>query len=70
MAVQPQFPVLRVVLLVVSGLLALLGLVAAAKARDLGIGVFGWGLLGFGLAFGFFLLKRGFDEGEKLARQG
>ncbi|MCO6417895.1 hypothetical protein JYK14_17250 [Siccirubricoccus sp. KC 17139] len=70
MAAQPQFPALRVVLLAVSGLLALLGLIAAAMAQDLGIAIFGWGLIGFGLGFGFFLLKRGFDEGERLARQG
>jgi|tagenome__1003787_1003787.scaffolds.fasta_scaffold19268736_1 hypothetical protein len=68
MSAQPpfaaQFPAIRVFFMVFSGVIALVGLVAAAKAQDLGISLFGYGLLLFGLGFGFALLKRGFDEGE------
>ena len=56
--------------MVLSALLALLGLFAAAAAREAGLSVFGWGLLGFGVAFCFWLLKRTFDEADAAARRG
>jgi len=60
---------IRTVLLAFSGVLALLGLFVLAAARDPGLVVFGWGLVGFGLLFGFSLIKRTFDEAEA-ARRG
>jgi hypothetical protein len=60
--------VMRTILLVVSGLIAVLGLFTLSVARDSGLTVFGWGLLGFGLLFGFSLVKRTFDEAEATRR--
>lgn len=60
---------IRTVLLAFSGVLALLGLFVLAAARDTGLIVFGWGLVAFGLLFGFSLIKRNFDEAEA-ARRG
>jgi hypothetical protein len=64
MSHQAQFPLSRVLFMVASGLIALVGLFAIAAAQDIGITLFGYGLVAFGIAFGFSLLKRGFDEGE------
>jgi hypothetical protein len=50
-----------------STILAILGLFLWAKSVDLGMGVFGFGLLVFGLAFDFWLLKRYFDLAERRA---
>jgi hypothetical protein len=54
----------RTAFMVLAGLLALLGLFTAAAARDAGLAVFGWGLLGFGVLFCLSLVKRSFDEAE------
>jgi hypothetical protein len=51
--------------LVACGLIALVGLFAIAAAEDVGITLFGYGLVAFGLGFGFSLVKRGFDEAER-----
>lgn len=64
MPAQPQFPAGRVFFMLFSALIALVGLFTAARAEDLGISTFGYGLVVFGLGFCFALLKRGFDEGE------
>jgi hypothetical protein len=60
-----QFPLSRVFFLVACGLIVLVGLFALSAAQDIGITLFGYGLVGFGLAFGFSLVKRGFDEAER-----
>jgi hypothetical protein len=59
------FPPSRVAFLIVSGLLGLLGLYTLAAARDIGLTLFGSGLMVFGYAFGLSLIKRGFDEAEQ-----
>jgi hypothetical protein len=58
----------RVLWIIASGLLALLGLLAASHAADTGFSLFGWGLLAFGSAFGFWMLERGlrvFDAAQR-----
>ena len=39
----------RIFFIALYGLLALLGLFAAARAQDIGMSIFGFGLIGFGL---------------------
>jgi hypothetical protein len=55
-------------LAVLSTLLAILGLFLWARSVDLGMSVFGFGLLVFGVAFDFWLLKRHFDIAETRGR--
>ncbi len=55
----------RVFFLVTYLVLALLGLFMAAAARDMGIGIFGWGLVLFGLLNAFNVIKMHFDELER-----
>jgi hypothetical protein len=64
MSAPPYFPAGRIFFMVLSGLIILVGLFSAAKAQDFGISAFGYGLMLFGLGFGFALLKRGFDAAE------
>jgi hypothetical protein len=52
----------RVFFLGLDGVLALLGLFAAAKAQDIGMSIFGFGLIGFGLLCIFHTIKSHFDE--------
>jgi hypothetical protein len=52
----------RVFFLALYGLLALLGLFTAAKAQDIGMSIFGFGLIGLGLLCVFHTLKTHFDE--------
>lgn len=54
----------RVFFLVFYGVIALLGLFLAAAARDVGITIFGWGLLAFGVLNAFNSIKVHFDEAE------
>ncbi len=54
----------RVFFLVFYGVLALIGLVMAAAARDIGISIFGWGLVLFGVLNAFNAIKVHFDEQE------
>ncbi|MBP0447138.1 hypothetical protein J8J14_20380 [Roseomonas sp. SSH11] len=61
------FPLSRVLTIILSGLLALLGLFAASRATDVGFSLFGYGLIVFGYAFGFWMLKRGLDAAEEQA---
>ncbi len=51
-----------------SALLALIGLFAAAAAQEIGLSIFGYGLMAFGVLFGFGVIKRVFDAAE--ARRG
>ncbi|TPG57688.1 hypothetical protein EAH89_09655 [Roseomonas nepalensis] len=51
--------------MVLAGALALLGVLATARAADLGFAVFGAALIVFGLGFGFWMLKRGLDAWER-----
>lgn len=44
---------------------ALLGAVLAANALDIGISTFGFGLIGFGIWFVFWLINDHFDEEER-----
>lgn len=53
----------RVFFLVLSVLVALVGLVAAAAAHDY-LQAFGLGLFGFGILFALGCIKRHFDESE------
>jgi uncharacterized membrane protein (DUF4010 family) len=52
----------RVFFLGLYGLLALLGLFTAAAAQDIGMSIFGFGLIGFGLLCVFHSIKSHFDE--------
>ena len=54
----------RVFFLGLYGLLALLGLFAAAAAQDIGMSIFGFGLIGFGLMCIFHNIKSHFDHAE------
>jgi hypothetical protein len=54
----------RVFFLALYGLLALLGLFTAAKAQDIGMSIFGFGLIGFALLCLFHTIKSHFDEAE------
>lgn len=51
--------------MVLAGALALLGVLATARAADAGFAVFGAALIVFGLGFGFWMLKRGLDAWER-----
>ena len=46
----------------ITTLLAIAGLFLWAKSIDLGMSVFGFGLLVFGVLFDFWLIKRHFDH--------
>jgi hypothetical protein len=48
--------------LVVCGIVAILGLAAVSAAQDFGLAFFGYAMFAFGVLFGFFLLKRHYDE--------
>ncbi|MCW5748820.1 MAG: hypothetical protein KIT36_21710 [Alphaproteobacteria bacterium] len=50
-----------------STIMAILGLFLWARSVDLGMGVFGFGLLVFGLGMDFWLLKRHYDLRESAA---
>ncbi len=54
----------RLFFLVSYGVLALVGLFLAAAARDIGISIFGWGLVLFGVLNAFNAIKVHFDEQE------
>lgn len=54
----------RVFFLVFYGVIALLGLFLAAAARDVGISIFGWGLVAFGVLNAFHSIKVHYDEAE------
>ena len=54
----------RVFFLALYGLLALLGLFTAAKAEDIGMSIFGFGLIGFSLFCIFHTIKTHFDQAE------
>jgi hypothetical protein len=54
--------------LVMSGVIALVGLAAASVALELGLALFGYGLFAFGVLFGFFLLKHHFDSADTARR--
>ncbi|MBB5693909.1 hypothetical protein [Muricoccus pecuniae] len=61
------FTLTRTLYIIVSGLLALFGAFAASRATDIGFSLFGYGLIFFGYAFGFWMVKRGLDAGEGAA---
>ena len=54
----------RLFFMVLYGLLALIGLYMAAAARDVGISIFGWGLLLFGVLNIFNGIRAHYDELE------
>ena len=54
----------RVFFMVLYGAIALLGLLLAAAARDVGISIFGWGLLVFGVLNVFNSIRVNFDEAD------
>ena len=54
----------RVFLLGLYGLLALLGLFTAAAAQDIGMSIFGFGLIGLGVLCIFHTIKSHFDQAE------
>jgi hypothetical protein len=54
----------RMFFLALYGLLALLGLFTAAKAQDIGMSIFGFGLIGFGLLCIFHGIKAHFDQAK------
>ena len=54
----------RVFFLGLYGLLALLGLFTAAAAQDIGMSIFGFGLIGFSLFCIFHTIKTHFDQAE------
>lgn len=54
----------RVLFMVVYVVLALGGLFLAAAAKDIGISIFGWGLVLFGVLNAFGAIKTHFDEQE------
>ena len=54
----------RLFFLVFYGVLAMVGLFLAAAARDVGISIFGWGLVLFGVLNAFNAIKVHFDEQE------
>jgi hypothetical protein len=55
----------RMLFLVAYVLLALGGLFLAAAAKDIGISIFGWGLVLFGVLNAFNAIKVHFDEQEQ-----
>jgi len=54
----------RVFFLALYGLLALLGLFTAAAAQDIGMSIFGFGLIGCGVLCIFHTIKSHFDQAE------
>lgn len=50
-------------------IMAILGLFLWAGSVDVGMGLFGFSLMVFGLAFDFWLMKRHFDIAEARARR-
>jgi hypothetical protein len=54
----------RVFFLALYGLLALLGLFTAAAAQDIGMSIFGFGLIGFASLYVFHTIKTHFDQPE------
>jgi hypothetical protein len=54
----------RILFLALSGAILILGLFVARSAVDLPLGVFGWGLVLFGVFFGVRLVKQTMDEEE------
>ena len=54
----------RMFFLTLYGLLALLGLFTAAKAQDIGMSIFGFGLILFGLLCVFNTIRTHFDQAE------
>jgi hypothetical protein len=54
----------RASFLIFYAVLALVGLFAAAAARDAGIAIFGWGLILFGVLSAFNAIKTHYDEQE------
>ena len=54
----------RVFFLGLYGLLALLGLFAAAAAQDIGMSIFGFGLIGLGVLCIFHTIISHFDQAE------
>jgi len=54
----------RVFFMVFYGLIALVGLIMAAAALDIGISIFGWGLVAFGVLNVFNSIRLHFDEAE------
>lgn len=53
---------------VLSAILAVLGLAAISVAQDIGLLIFGYGLFAFGVLFALFLVKRHFDFADGNAR--
>jgi hypothetical protein len=49
----------------IAGLFGLLGAVLAANAIDTGMYLFGFGLIGFAVLYGFWLIKDHFDCEER-----
>lgn len=56
--------------MILSGLLALFGVIAASHAADAGFALFGYALIAFGLGFGFWMLKRGLDAWGRARHPG
>jgi len=54
----------RVFFLALYGVLALLGLFTAAAAQDIGMSIFGFGLIGFSLFCIFHTIKTHFDQAK------
>jgi membrane protein YdbS with pleckstrin-like domain len=54
--------------LIVSAILALLGLYVASAATVTSFAVFGFALFAFGVFFALFLVKRHFDHQDGIAR--
>jgi len=54
----------RIFFMVLYGVLALIGVMMAAVARDIGITIFGWGLGAFGVLNAFNTIRMHFDEAE------
>ncbi len=50
-------------------LFALLGTVLASRAIDIGMSTFGFGLVGFGVFFVYWLIKDHFDEQERATEE-
>jgi hypothetical protein len=55
----------RVFFMIFYGLLGLLGLIMAGIAQDIGISIFGWGLVAFGVLNAFRTIAAHFDEAAK-----
>lgn len=55
----------RVFFMVFYAVIAMVGLFLAAAARDVGMTIFGWGLVAFGVLNTFNAIKVHFDEKEQ-----